>query len=81
MMLPGIPFCRPLPTTPTPFPLYSSNTGFFQAHGTQAQSKVSRAHLTGENARLREEIVALEERMRRMEARYGIPPPPSYRSA
>ncbi|PBK87511.1 hypothetical protein ARMGADRAFT_457506 [Armillaria gallica] len=81
MMLPGIPFCRPLPTTPTPFPLYFSNTSFLQGHGTQAQSKVSRAHLKGENARLREEIVALEERMRRMETRCGIPPPPSYRSA
>ncbi|SJL04653.1 uncharacterized protein ARMOST_08021 [Armillaria ostoyae] len=81
MMLTGMPFCRPLPTTPTPFPLYSSNTVFLQSDGTQAQSKVSRAHVPGENVRMREEIKALEKRIRRMEARYGISPPPSYRSA
>ncbi|KAK0474910.1 hypothetical protein IW261DRAFT_533560 [Armillaria novae-zelandiae] len=81
MILTSVPFFRHPPTTPIPFPLYSGNTEFLQAHGTQAQSEVSKAHRTRENVRMRKEIIALEKRIRRMEARYVISPPPSYRSA
>ncbi len=69
----------------TPFPLGSSHMSFHQERETDAQepvSEVSRDYLEAENARMREEIMALrlENQTRRMEAGYGSLPPPSYRS-
>ncbi|PBK80415.1 hypothetical protein ARMGADRAFT_1092209 [Armillaria gallica] len=69
----------------TPFSLGSSRMSFHQERETDAQepvSEVSRDYLEAENARMREEIMALrlENQTKRMEARYGSLPPPSYRS-
>ncbi|KAK0225232.1 hypothetical protein EDD85DRAFT_225735 [Armillaria nabsnona] len=57
-----------------------SSTSFPQEHETQALPEVTRARLEEENARMREEITALENQIRHM-AGYGSLPPPSYRSA
>ncbi|SJL04589.1 uncharacterized protein ARMOST_07957 [Armillaria ostoyae] len=69
----------------TPFTLKSSRMSFHQKREIEAQepvSEVSRDCLEVENARMREEIVALrlENQTRRTEAGYGSLPPPSYRS-
>ncbi len=65
----------------TDLPLKCSSTSFPQEHETQDLPEVTRARLEEENARMREEITALENQIRRMEAGYGSLPPPSYRSA
>ncbi|KAK0225248.1 hypothetical protein EDD85DRAFT_226124 [Armillaria nabsnona] len=72
----------------TPFPLGSSHTSLHQERETDAPkqepvSEVSRDYLETENARMREEIMALRlenDQTRWMEAGYGSLPPPSYRS-
>ncbi|PBK80450.1 hypothetical protein ARMGADRAFT_78368 [Armillaria gallica] len=51
------------------------------ATSLRPQDSLTRALLEEENARMRQEITALKNQIRCMEAGYGCSPPPSYRSA